>query len=71
MAQLNGEVTGATSECDALKAAGSVGGIQSATVKKSTSFRMKKRGKVPPRFETLKNLDHPIAKQIDVNLRSE
>jgi hypothetical protein len=27
--------------------------MQVATVKKSTSFRTKKRGKVPPRFETL------------------
>jgi len=29
------------------------GGMQDATVKASTSFRTKKRGKVPPRFETL------------------
>jgi len=29
------------------------GGMQVATVKKSTSLRTKKRGKVPPRLETL------------------
>lgn len=29
------------------------GGMHVATVKKSTSLRMKKRGKVPPRLETL------------------
>lgn len=29
------------------------GGMQVALVKASTSFRMKKRGKVPPRLETL------------------
>ncbi len=29
------------------------GGMQVATVKKSTSLRMKMRGKVPPRLETL------------------
>lgn len=30
-----------------------VGGMQDATVKASTSFKTKKRGKVPPRLETL------------------
>ena len=29
------------------------GGMQEATVKASTSLRTKKRGKVPPRLETL------------------
>ena len=29
------------------------GGVQVATVKVSTNLRMKKRGKVPPRLETL------------------
>lgn len=29
------------------------GGLQVAMVKTSTSFRIKKRGKVPPRLETL------------------
>ena len=32
-----------------------VGGVQVACVKASTSFRMKKRGKVPPRLETLED----------------
>lgn len=32
---------------------GEEGGVQVATVKASTSLRMKKRGKVPPRLETL------------------
>jgi hypothetical protein len=32
---------------------GSVGGTQVAAVKMSTAFRTKKRGNVPPRFETL------------------
>ena len=32
---------------------GSEGGVQVAVVKVSTSFRTKKRGNVPPRFETL------------------
>lgn len=32
---------------------GEEGGAQVATVKASTSLRMKKRGKVPPRLETL------------------
>ena len=32
---------------------GEVGGVQVAMVKASTSLRMKKRGKVPPRLETL------------------
>lgn len=34
-------------------AGGVVGGMQVATVKKSTSLRTKKRGKVPPKLETL------------------
>ena len=33
--------------------AGREGGWQVATVKRSTSLRIKKRGKVPPRLETL------------------
>ena len=32
------------------------GGMQVADVKRSTSLRMKKRGKVPPRLETLYHL---------------
>jgi hypothetical protein len=33
------------------------GGIQVAEVKKSTALRTKKRGKVPPRLETLVGRD--------------
>lgn len=37
-----------------LRSGGGVnGGMQVATVKRSTSLRMKKRGKVPPKLETL------------------
>ncbi len=38
---------------DLRSARGVSGGVQVATVKRSTSLRMKKRGKVPPRLETL------------------
>jgi len=44
----NGDVTGAAPGFGA-----ALPGAHVATVKKSTSRRMKKRGKVPPRFETL------------------
>lgn len=36
---------------------GGDGGRQVATVKASTSLRMKNLGNVPPRFETLRSLD--------------
>jgi len=46
----NGDVTGAAPGFGA-----ALPGAHVATVKKSTSRRMKKRGKVPPRFETLRH----------------
>ena len=42
------------------------GGIQVATVNMSTSFRMKKRGNVPPRLDTLGDVSDVIQ---GVNLR--
>ena len=43
-----------TGEAPALRSVGGEeGGAQVAWVNRSTSFRMKKRGKVPPRLETL------------------
>lgn len=37
-----------------------MGGRQVATVKRSTSLRMKKRGNVPPRLDTLENSQYAI-----------
>jgi hypothetical protein len=39
---------------DLASARGIDGGMQVATVRASTSFRIKKRGKVPPRLATLR-----------------
>jgi hypothetical protein len=39
---------------DLIVAGGFVGGMQVAAVKRSTSLRTKNFGKVPPRFETLR-----------------
>lgn len=36
-----------------LSAGGELGGTHVADVNRSTNFKMKKRGNVPPRFETL------------------
>lgn len=45
---------GVVMRADLRSLGGFEGGMQVATVKKSTSLRMKMRGKVPPRLETLK-----------------
>lgn len=47
-------MTGVTPGFREFGGGGEEGGLHVAEVKKSTSFRTKKRGKVPPRFETLR-----------------